>query len=1046
MPTQGAGNLAYDSTPVALAQAADGTLFAGLRDDSGNYRWPVMQGNRLYAVFTSSDGYTWAEGYKVPWDDNITTGTGNDPIVAIAPVPDYSKNNTVVYMATEKFVYVSANAGKTFTRLDSVPGVDYADAVITSMDVASTSAGYVVVVGTEGGAYGSGVFTYNEGGLGLWKDKQIGNDIYTANEYDVYAVKFSPSYATDKVILAVANTGSANLLTVRGTLGEWGVETLDATITVSVTAAKIVLPADFNIISNPVSYVKTASAVYKIVSVQSPGTVSPKSIGPSGVTFYDIAVTGSGSTAQAMVATNASNGGIQVYSCTNPGGFAPAWVPSYKQPSGGSNAMLATGTLGTFVATWGGPGLISGVSKMVIGAQGTAWNGVGLLDTEVATANYFDNDYIGGPVWTVASPNYKVDNTIFMVTTAVTRVNIDFAARPVMVWRTSNGGTTWDMIAMDNLGMGDANAETMTSEIIGDMFNLDTTVADFMTIQTVPAFSNNASGDQTMYMMAYNTVKSADWIFKSTDAGNTWKPIIAMPNFGGDDPSLTSWCVVNDSTLILSDQDGYVYVTANSGYSWTDGTETVYGDITSLKYYNDPTLGLVILAGVVSSESPYNAAVYISTNGGVTFSQVGTSLKAGADSMVQVDFDNNWNTNHIIYAAFGGYFDVWNVTAGSTGNMALKIDQYDAGIWRTPVMVGDPTSSLWTVIVSTSDFSAMLPAINSTSAMDTYARFLYPTALEVGPQNTLYVTLGCYDAAQGAITWGGFIRCLDGTASSTTKWAFVSSSLPGLGGLWTACVVPGSSNLFTIGARYNDDSGLLDLRLLNYDDTLASQAGNMVPASGAQGAGTISGGKVNVPLTWGGISGTSYEWQVALDSTFDNPVSSGTASAATATATGLEPGTTYYWRVRATQPSTGPWSGTVSFTTASTVSGAPQLISPANGASISDTKPIFTWSAVTGATSYKIQVATDSGFTSIVSDTTATTNVYASGKLSNNVYYWRVQATVGSTTTAWSATGAFTLGASTTSSTPAWVWVLIVLGIVLAIFVLVLILRTRRPV
>jgi phosphodiesterase/alkaline phosphatase D-like protein len=258
--------------------------------------------------------------------------------------------------------------------------------------------------------------------------------------------------------------------------------------------------------------------------------------------------------------------------------------------------------------------------------------------------------------------------------------------------------------------------------------------------------------------------------------------------------------------------------------------------------------------------------------------------------------------------------------------------------------------------------------------------------------------------------------------------------------------VPGSSNLFTIGARYDGHTGLLDLRLLNYADTLASQAGNMVPASGAKGVGTISGGLVNVPLSWGGISGTEYKWQVAIDSTFDTIVKEGTASTASATATGLQTGTTYYWRVKATQPSAGPWSATVSFTTASTVSGAPTLISPANSAIVTGA-PIFTWSTVTGATSYKIQVATDSGFTSITKETTATTNVYASDKLSNNVYFWRVQATVGSDTTAWSATGAFTVGAATTSSsTPAWVWVLIVLGIVLAIFVLVLILRTRRPV
>ena len=84
MPTQGRGNLALDTSIVALSQAADGTLFAGVRDDSGAVRWPVAQGNRLYAVFTSTNGYDWTEGFKIPWDDNISSASGNDPIIAIA--------------------------------------------------------------------------------------------------------------------------------------------------------------------------------------------------------------------------------------------------------------------------------------------------------------------------------------------------------------------------------------------------------------------------------------------------------------------------------------------------------------------------------------------------------------------------------------------------------------------------------------------------------------------------------------------------------------------------------------------------------------------------------------------------------------------------------------------------------------------------------------------------------------------------------------------------------------------------------------------------
>jgi len=1037
MPTQGKGNLALESSIVVLSQAADGTLFAGVRDDSGGYRWNVEQGERLYAVFTSTNGYDWTEGYKVSWSDNLS-GYGDDPIVAIVPVPDYSKNNTIVYMATQNFVYVSTNGGKTFTTLDAVPGVIYVDNVnyITSLDVAANptaGTGYVVLVGTAPYtlAEEGGVFTYNENGLAMWKDKQVGNVISYATSFsaspDVYAVKFSVNYATDKVILAVTGDATSGVLTIRGTGGQWGVESLDCAIPVDVTSAKIVLPADYNCISNPVSYIKTYTNIYKVTSIQSPGDPSRKDIGPSDVNeIYDIALSGS----QLLAATNATDGGVQVYSSTNPGGYSPAWTPSYKQPIGASNAFLATGTLGTFVACQEGYAKPSGVSKLVAGASGNmAWNGVGLIDTQIATKEYFETSWIGGPVWTEASPNNKVDNTIFMVTYS------DYG-RPMMVWRTANGGTTWDMICADALGMGDANVSPISD--VMDLMELTATYS-ILTVRTAPTFSNTAnSTSQVVYMLGQNNAKEEQWLFKSTDAGNTWKPIIAMPNSNGY-YSCTAWCVVNDTTVILADSDGYIYITTDNGYSWTDGALTAYeGTVTSLKYYKDATLGLVVLAGVVDSDDI--GVVFISTDGGTTFCQVGTSLAAfdegdgPAAELVQVDFDNNFNTNYIIYTAFGSDFDEWVYDDGF-----VKEEQGEAGIWRTTVNTIDPTSSsLWTKIVSTADFSSMVPAFDSSSAADSHARKLYATAFEVGPENTVYVTVMLFDidltADTKSITWGGFIRCLDGTAASTS-WDFVSSSLPGYGGLWTASIVAGSNNIFTIGYRYEDtgpgsDPTASDLRLLNYKDTLAGTAGSLVPASGAKDAGTISGDKVNVPLSWGNLSGTSYEWEVALDSNFDSIVASGDASKSSAIAAGLEMGTTYYWRVRATEPVAGKWSAATSFTTKSEKSGAPTLISPTNGDKTGKA-PIFTWTAVSGATSYKIQAATDSGFTSLAVDKTATTTAYESDELDSDTYYWRVKAVTSSGDSDWSATGAFAVTDSADddgSSTPAWVWVLIVMA------------------
>jgi hypothetical protein len=71
----------------------------------------------------------------------------------------------------------------------------------------------------------------------------------------------------------------------------------------------------------------------------------------------------------------------------------------------------------------------------------------------------------------------------------------------------------------------------------------------------------------------------------------------------------------------------------------------------------------------------------------------------------------------------------------------------------------------------------------------------------------------------------------------------------------------------------------------------------------------------------------------------------------------LEPGTTYYWRVRLTCKNTqGLYSEVWSFTTSATgtILPAPTLISPANGSTIPSTLATLQWSPVVGALEYGV--------------------------------------------------------------------------------------------
>lgn len=77
-----------------------------------------------------------------------------------------------------------------------------------------------------------------------------------------------------------------------------------------------------------------------------------------------------------------------------------------------------------------------------------------------------------------------------------------------------------------------------------------------------------------------------------------------------------------------------------------------------------------------------------------------------------------------------------------------------------------------------------------------------------------------------------------------------------------------------------------------------------------------------------------------------------------------------------------------------TVPDPPSLTSPPNGSIDSSLTITFNWNSSSGATSYKIQIATDTGFSAIVNENTISSTSYtvASGVLQQGTtYFWRVK-------------------------------------------------------
>jgi glucose/arabinose dehydrogenase len=102
----------------------------------------------------------------------------------------------------------------------------------------------------------------------------------------------------------------------------------------------------------------------------------------------------------------------------------------------------------------------------------------------------------------------------------------------------------------------------------------------------------------------------------------------------------------------------------------------------------------------------------------------------------------------------------------------------------------------------------------------------------------------------------------------------------------------------------------------------------------------------------------------------------------------------YYWHVRGINSLSvaGAWSETRSFTVDITPFSPPTPSSPADGTTVTLTRPTFRWSAEQTAINYQIEVDNDPGFSS--PELTATTKrktLYQGPALPNGTYYWHVQ-------------------------------------------------------
>jgi len=155
-------------------------------------------------------------------------------------------------------------------------------------------------------------------------------------------------------------------------------------------------------------------------------------------------------------------------------------------------------------------------------------------------------------------------------------------------------------------------------------------------------------------------------------------------------------------------------------------------------------------------------------------------------------------------------------------------------------------------------------------------------------------------------------------------------------------------------------------------------------------------------LDWGSVADAAgYDIEISSNNTTDLDGSFSTVEySATSLATDSHTPTTqlndatHYWHVRSydSAGNYSDWSPTWSFIVDTTLPQAPTLTAPADAGTLTTGTPAFSWSAVTGAASYNLEVSTSAAFTGTLSiDQSVTATTYTpSSALSNDTYYWRV--------------------------------------------------------
>jgi hypothetical protein len=987
IPSEGpAGDwvLAAGSDLRHLTQASDGTLYCSANPSGTDYR-----------LFKSIDrGCSWSY-----------TGRVKDEITDIAVLPD---NSSVVYYSTSNQIFRSTDSAGRFELASQNPGEDLTGLEIASIDVTTDNGTDCLVVGTRDirtSEFG-GVYLLKKAQSYEWVDMGIGN-------YDVYCVVFSPLYASDKQIIAIASDDKDTVVAVNQDNLGWNQSIGKARFdNLSLESASIAFPSDYN--SNPaednctrfvaLNSGQSKGGIYKIR-----GNAAPKTSTITDLTVEIVAgankdmasVAVRGRSEDAFVMAGAADTG-EVYLSADSG---QTWTKAGKQPSGESatEVLMSVGFPENGVAFAATSGLESAFS--ISSDSGSNWDQTGLIDSAISRLLDFE-----------ISPNYEADNTLFLLS-GDTRNSL---------WSSTNKGSTWKRILLGSV------SDRISLLALSPQYNINGKV--FL-----------GGNDDT-----------GPIIWKSENRGENFVKIPSI--YQGTPVNIDTWTITQNDTLFIGSFDGSKsWIYPFQGSVFTDkseiGNQPLNSIVVSPHFVEDQT----ILAGDVLG------GVYYSTDGGFIFEPlpIGASTPPFSDS-VCVAFAPDFDLNKTVYAADNspdkgiyrfiiGTSSSWeeinpDLPAGGkisqivTDNLGtvyglnsqeVNINNLRGGIERC-IDTEDLTSFPFETIVNGLENGIILQdlwinnrilwtidALNSrvftfTDTLVTPLTLVSPSdgasALPVGNVNI------SWDKSEGASNYEWQISTNSQFSSLIDKFKGTTTA--------TSVKLPDLDTQTTYFWRIRVKAPVMSPWSETRSFTTVLSPEIVAPTLIEPKSTGVSPRK---PIfKWSAFpDAQKYELLVSRNDSFSSLViNKSGANSCNANAwesdTTLEYSTSYYWKVRAvSSASSSQWSAVGIFTTEPepTPTPTPKLETPKlsepRSSSPCSITPIFRWSASEGAEKYELLVSGNDAFSTLVIDKTGDNACNANVWESNisleyaNSYYWKVRAISSTNNSNWSDAGIF---------------------------------------